>query len=186
MFEESRMSLTIRPETSSDYPGISEVNKLAFRQPAEGKLVEKLRKNPKFVSELSLVAEIEGKIVGHILFFPVKVKSVAGDEEYEEYEEYETISLAPMAVHPEFQKQGIGGKLIKEGLEACRKLGYGSVIVLGHPEYYPKFGFEPASKWGIKDPFGAPGEAFMALELKEGALEGVSGVVEYPEEFNDV
>ncbi len=114
------------------------------------------------------------------LFLPIVIKSGAGDKEYE------TISLAPLSVRPELQKQGIGGRLIKEGLEACKKLGYGSVIVLGHPEYYPKFGFEPASKWGIDDPFGAPEEAFMALELKEGALEGVSGVVDYPEEFNDV
>jgi len=180
------MPLTIRPETPTDYPGITEVNDLAFWQPAEGKLVEKLRGNPKFVPELSLVAEIGGKIVAHILFFPVVIKSETIDEEHEEYEEYETISLAPVSVMPEFQRQGIGGRLIKEGLEACRKLGYGSVIVLGHPEYYPKFGFEPAGKWGIKDPFGAPEEAFMALELKEGELEGVLGVVEYPEEFNDV
>ncbi len=180
------MPLNIRPETPSDYPGITEVNDLAFGQPAEGKLVEKLRRNPKFVPELSLVAEIGGKILGHILFFSVVVKSEAGDKGPEGYEEHETLSLAPLSVLPEFQKQGIGGRLIKEGLETCKKLGYGSVIVLGHPEYYSSFGFEPASKWGIKDPFGAPEEAFMALELKEGALEGISGVVEYPEEFSDV
>ncbi|WP_440954310.1 GNAT family N-acetyltransferase [Methanosarcina sp. Mfa9] len=147
---------TIRPETPSDYPGITEVNDLAFGQPTEGNLVEKLRRNPKFVPELSLVAGIDGKIVGHILFFPVVVKSGVGDGEPEGYEEYEIISLAPLSVLPEFQKQGIGGRLIKEGLEACRKLGYGSVVVLGHPEYYPRFGFEQARKWGIKDPFGAP------------------------------
>jgi len=87
---------------------------------------------------------------------------------------------------PEFQKQGIGGELIKEGLKACQRLGYNSVIVLGHPEYYPKFGFKPANKWGVRDPFGAPVEAFMALELKKGALEGAGGVVEYPEEFLEV
>ncbi|WP_440946085.1 GNAT family N-acetyltransferase [Methanosarcina sp. T3] len=173
------MSLKIRPETPSDYPAITEVSDLAFGQPAEGKLVENLRKNLKFVPELSLVAEVDGKIVGHILFFPIKIKSEAGKEK-------ETISLAPVAVKPEFQKRGIGGELIKEGLKACLRLGYDSVIVLGHPEYYPKFGFEPAGKWGIKDPFGAPAEAFMALELKKGALEGAGGVVEYPEEFNNV
>ncbi|MDY9925689.1 N-acetyltransferase [Methanosarcina sp.] len=173
------MSLKIRPETPSDYPAITEVNDLAFGRPAEGKLVENLRKNPKFVPELSLVAEADGKIVGHILFFPIKIKSAEGKEK-------ETISLAPAAVMPEFQKQGIGGELIREGIKACRKIGYDSVIVLGHPEYYPKFGFEPTEKWGIKDPFGAPAEAFMALELKERALEGAGGVVEYPDEFLDV
>jgi predicted N-acetyltransferase YhbS len=72
-----------------------------------------------------------------------------------------------LAVRPEFQKQGIGGKLIKEGLKACGQLGYDSAIVLWHPEYYPKFGFKQAGTWGIKDPFGSPAEAFMALELKK-------------------
>src|SRR5665647_3709714 len=86
-----------------------------------------------------------------------------------------------MSVRPEFQKQGIGSELIREGLKTCLQLGYDSVIVLGHPEYYPKFGFKQADTWGIKDPFGAPAEAFMALELKEGALEGASGMLEYPE-----
>jgi putative acetyltransferase len=170
------MSLTIRPETPSDYPAITEVNDLAFGQPAEGKLVEDLRKNPKFVTELSLVAEANGEIVGHILFFPIVIRSEEGKEK-------ETISLAPLAVRPEFQKKGIGGKLIREGLKVCRQLGYDSVIVFGHPEYYPKFGFKQAGTWGIKDTFGAPAEAFMALELKEGVLEGASGVVELPEEF---
>ncbi len=170
------MTLTIRPETPSDYPAITEVNDLAFGQPAEGKLVEDLRKNPKFVTELSFVAETNEEIVGHILFFPIVIRSVAGKEK-------ETISLAPLAVRPEFQKQGIGGKLIRKGLKACRQLGYDSVIVFGHPEYYPKFGFRPAGTWNIKDTFGAPAEAFMALELKEGGLEGASGIVELPEEF---
>ena len=103
------------------------------------KLVETLRKNPKFVPELSLVAEADGKIVGHILFFPIKIKSAAGKEK-------NTISIDTVAVRPAFQKQGIVSKLIREGLKACLLPGYDSIIVLGHPEYYPKFGFEPASK----------------------------------------
>lgn len=173
------MFLKIRPETPSDYPAIAEVNDLAFGQPNEGKLIENLRKNQKFVPELSLVAEVNGKIVGHILFFPIKIKSAGGKGK-------DTISLAPLAVLPDFQNQGIGGELIKEGLKACQKNGYDSVVVLGHPEYYPKFGFEPTGKWGIRDPFGAPAEAFMALELKRGSLEDISGIAEYPEEFNDV
>jgi len=171
------MFLTIRPETPANYPAIAEVNDLAFGQPGEGKLVENLRRNPKFVPELSLVAEASGKVVGHILFFPIKIKSEAGKEN-------ETISLAPLAVRPEFQKQGVGKELIREGLKTCRQLGYDSVIVLGHPEYYPKFGFKPAGTWNIRNPFGAPAEAFMGLELKDGALEGASGMAEYPEEFN--
>ena len=101
------MSLMIRPETSADYQAITEVNDLAFGEPAEGKLVEKLRKNPKYVPKLSLVAEVDGIIVGYILFFPIIIKTAEGKEK-------ETISLAPLAVRPEFQKQGIGSKLIKE------------------------------------------------------------------------
>jgi len=173
------MIFNIRHETPSDYPEISDVNELAFGQTAERKLVENLRKNSKFVPELSLVAEADGKIIGHILFFPIIIKSTEGKKK-------ETISLAPVAVRPEFQKKGIGSELIKTGLEVCRQLGYDSVVVLGHPEYYPRFGFKQAGSWGIKDPFGAPAEAFMALELQEGALKGAGGVVEYPEEFNSV
>ena len=108
------MSLKIRPETLSDYPAITEVNDLAFGQHNEGKLVENLRKNPKFIPELSLVAEVDGKTVGHILFFPIIIKCGNGNEK-------EIISLAPVAVLPEFQKQGVGGELIREGLKACQE-----------------------------------------------------------------
>jgi putative acetyltransferase len=171
------MYFTIRPETPADYLAIKEVNDLAFERLDEGELVENLRKNPKFVKELSLVAETNEKIVGHILFFPIVIRPEAGKEK-------ETILLAPLAVRPEFQKKGIGGKLIQEGLKTCRQLRYDSVIVYGHPEYYPKFGFRPvAGTRSIKDPYGAPAEAFMALELKESGLEGVDGEVELPEEF---
>jgi putative acetyltransferase len=173
------MLFEIRPETPSDYPAITEVNDFAFGQPNEGKLVENLRKNPKFISELSFVAEVDGKIAGHILFFPVVIKLEDGKEK-------ETISLAPLAVLPEFQRQGIGGELIREGIKACQRLGYDSVIVLGHPEYYPKFGFRQANSWGIIDPFDAPVEAFMALELKKGTLGGAAWIVEYPDEFLEV
>jgi putative acetyltransferase len=125
------------------------------------------------------VAEARGRIVGHILFSPIIIKSAAGKKK-------ETISLAPVSVRPEFQKRGIGSELIREGLKACQQLGYDSVVVLGHPEYYPKFGFKQAGIWGIKDLFGAPYpiETFLALELEKGTLEGADGVVEYPEEFN--
>jgi putative acetyltransferase len=170
------MYLTIRPKIPADYLAITEVNNLAFGQLNEGKLVEDLRKNPKFVKELFLLAETNGKIVGHILFFPIVIKLAAGKEK-------ETISLAPLVFKPEFQKKGIGGELIKGGLKACRQSGYDSVIVFGHPEYYPKFGFKQAGLWEIKDTFGEPAEAFMAIELEEGVLEGASGVVELPEEF---
>ena len=170
------MTITLRPETSKDYQEITRVNDLAFGQKNEGIIIESLRKNKNFVPELSIVAEKDGMIIGHILFFPIQIKSKDSS--------YKSVSLAPMAVLPEYQNQGIGGKLVRYGLEKCREKGYQSVIVLGHPEYYPRFGFEKASKWGIRPPFEAPDETFMAMELVEGGLKGVSGVVEYPEEYS--
>ncbi len=169
--------LKIRPEIQEDLAKITEVNDLAFGQKNEGILIERLRKTDRFISELSLVAELEGRIVGHILFCPVTIRSADS--------EFSSLSLGPMAVIPELQRQGIGSRLVTEGLEAAARLGYRSVIVLGHPEYYPRFGFKPASRWNIKAPFDAPDEAFMALELVNGELIGKSGVVEYPGEFTD-
>jgi len=96
----------------------------------------------------------------------------------------ESIALAPVSVHPKHQKKGIGSVLIKEGLARCKKGCFQSVIVLGHPEYYPRFGFKPASNWNISAPFDVPDEVFMAIELKDNALKNVRGVVQYPEEFN--
>ena len=95
----------------------------------------------------------------------------------------ETLALAPVSVIPEYQGKGIGSKLINVALESARRLGYKSVIVLGHDKYYPKFGFVPASKYGIKAPFDVPDEAFMVKELNDGSLIGVSGIVEYTKEF---
>jgi len=169
--------LKIRPETEEDLTKITEVNDLAFGQKNEGILVERLRKTDSFISELSLVAELEGKIVGHILFYPVTIRSADS--------EFLSLSLGPMAVIPELQRLGIGSQLVSEGLQAAKRLGHRSVIVLGHPEYYPRFGFKPASRWNIKAPFDAPDEAFMTLELVAGELKDKGGTVEYPEEFTD-
>lgn len=170
------MTITLRFETANDYKDITKINDLAFGQKNEGILIEHLRKNRAFLPELSIVAEKDGMIVGHILFFPIQIKS--GDNSYK------SVSLAPMSVHPDFQNQGIGGKLVRYGLEKCREKGFKSVIVLGHPEYYPRFGFMKASIWGIRPPFDAPEEAFMAIELIEGGLKGISGVVEFPDEYS--
>ena len=169
------MSITLRVETTNDYKEITKVNDLAFGKKSEGILIENLRKNSAFIKELSIVAEKDNIIVGHILFFPILIES--GNDSYK------SISLAPMAVHPDFQKQGIGGKLIRYGLEKCKEKGFKSVVVLGHPEYYPKFGFMKASTWGIRPPIDVPDEAFMAIELVNGGLKGVSGVVKFPNEY---
>ncbi len=137
-----------------------------------------LRRTEKFIPELSLVAVIKNKIVGHILFYPVSMKT--------ESSTYPTLSLAPMAVVPEFQNRRIGSRLVIEGLKKATALRYRSVIVLGHPEYYPRFGFQPASKWHIYGPFDAPDNCFMAIELVPGELEGKGGIVEYPEAYHQV
>jgi predicted N-acetyltransferase YhbS len=172
------MKVSIRSEKPSDYEDITLLNDIAFGQTEEGILVEKLRKNPKFVKELSRVAIFDNSIVGHILFFPVLIR----DNEMT----HPTLALAPMSVIPEFQEMGIGASLVKDGLAIAQKHGYQSVIVLGHPTYYPKFGFRPASEWGIKSPFEAPDEAFMAIALQPEALKNISGSVEYPIEFAEV
>lgn len=170
------MSVIIRTETHKDYREITRINDLAFEQKNEGVLVESIRKNPAFIRELSIVAEKDHVIVGHILFFPVEI--VSGNNSYR------SASLAPMSVHPGFQRQGIGGSLIRYGLQQCKVRGFKSVTVLGHPEYYTKFGFERASKWHIRAPIEVPDEAFMAIELVKDGLKGVSGVVEFPREYD--
>jgi putative acetyltransferase len=172
------MSILIRQETASDYTAVKKVNDLAFNQPDEGILVDKLRLNPKFIPELSLVADFEGQIAGHILFSPIRI--INNDQVFQ------SLALAPMAVLPEFQNKGIGKELVINGLNAARKTIYQSVIVLGHKDYYLKFGFLPASNWHIKAPFETTDECFMALELSLNGLEGISGTVEYPAEFDEV
>jgi putative acetyltransferase len=169
------MNSTVRPERPEDHQRITEINDLAFGQPDEGALVARLRRTEGFVPGLSLVAGIGDMLVGHILFYPIAIES--------DGEEHRSLALAPMSVAPEFQRKGVGGELVAEGLRRARDLGYTSVIVVGHAEYYPRFGFERASKWGIRAPFDAPDEAFLALELVPGALEDKTGTVRYPEEF---
>ena len=171
------MKIIIRQEMASDYEKVYEINKLAFNQENESKLIEKIRVSKNYVPELSLIAEIDDKIVGHILFSKIKI---VGDSTYD------SLALAPMAVIPKYQKKGIGSKLVAKGLEKAKELGFKSIIVLGHKDYYPKFGFQRASKWDIKCPFDAPDEVFMAIELTEKSLDGKPGIVQYPDEFNEV
>ena len=167
----------IRAEEEKDYAKITEVNDLAFGQKNEGLLVERLRQTENYIPALSLVAELNDEIIGHILFYPVTVQS-AGSR-------YPTLSLGPMAVIPEYQRKGVGSRLVFEGFEAAKALGHESVIVIGHPDYYPRFGFRLASRWDINSPFEVPVEVFLGLELVEGALKGKSGTVEYPKEFEE-
>lgn len=170
------MHIVIRPEQQEDIPDIFQLNQAVFGQDTEARLVDHVREGPNFIPALSLVASSDDKIVGYVLLSKIIISN--GDSRYE------SLALALMVVHPEYQRQGIGAKLVTHGLQKATDMGYHSVLVLGHEYYYPRFGFIPASKWNIKAPFDVPANAFMARELVPGALTNVSGTVEYPVEFS--
>lgn len=163
----------IRPETSADEAAIRLVNEQAFERDGEANLVEVLRQNHKVV--LSLVAVITGQVVGHILFCPVTIEA--------DGKSYSAIGLGPMAVLPEFQRQGIGSDLVQHGLELLRQ-DHDVVVVLGHTEFYTRFGFVPATTYGVRCTFGVPEKYFMLVELSPGTAK--SGTVHYPPEFDEV
>jgi putative acetyltransferase len=164
----------VRLERPEDASQIRDLNELAFGQPAEADLVDKLRKV--CPDALCLVADDGGVIVGHILFTPVVVEGrLTG------------MGLAPMAVQPDRQRQGIGSHLVRRGLATLRERSCPFVVVVGYPEYYGRFGFEPASKHGLLSQWeGIPDPAFMTLVLDADAMAGASGVARYRDEFNDV
>jgi putative acetyltransferase len=165
--------IAIRPETSADWPAIYDVNARAFGREGEARLVDAIRASASFLPELSLVAVDAACIVGHVLFSSIHIHTVE--------RLVPVLALAPVAVLPERQNQGIGSALIRHGLEQCRRLGHGIVVVVGHPNYYPRFGFSSARAKGFDAPF--PDAAFMVQELVPGALDGVCGTVEYPPAF---
>jgi len=169
----------IRQETPSDIAAIHDANKQAFDgREAEAGLVDAIRKSENFIPELSLVAEENGQILGHILFSRIYIETENG--------QLPALALAPMAVLPEYQKQGIGSHLVRRGLEECKQLGHAIVIVLGHTDYYPRFGFSASLAKSLECPFGDCGEAWMAVELIPGALQEMRGKVVYPASFNRV
>ncbi len=168
-------SMLIRPETTAAHEAIRSVNRLAFGQDAQARLVDALHDGGYVLT--SLVADKDGQIVGHILFSDLPIITEAGT--------VSALALAPMAVLPAFQRQGIGSALVHRGLEVCRDLGHRIVIVLGHPDFYPKFGFSAKLAESLSSPFGS-GEAWMGLELVPGALVRVVGLVQYPPPFNEV
>jgi len=165
--------MLIREETPEDREVIRAVNRLAFGGDAEGNLIDRLRSDGDIL--LSLVAQVDGEVVGHILFSKLESETHGG--------KIKAAALAPMAVTPEFQGRGIGSALVERGLALCRERGYSVVVVLGHPDYYPRFGFNAAKGQLLESPYSGLGEAYMALELSPGALSGVSGKIRYPEAF---
>lgn len=168
--------IILRVEQPGDVAAVRAVNEKAFPHPIEADLVDKLwLVCPEAVS---LVAESDGEIVGHILFTSVTIQTRTG--------EILGMGLGPMAVIPERQRQGIGSQLVKAGLEILRRRRCPFVVVLGHSEYYPRFGFTPASRHGLHCQWeGIPDSVFMAIVLDNGTMRGVSGTARYREEFNE-
>jgi putative acetyltransferase len=168
--------MPVRPEEPGDEAAVREVLLRAFEGPDEAALVDRLRSAE--ATSVSLVAEVEGLVVGHILFSPVEIEGLNSNAT--------GVGLAPMAVLPTHQRSGLGSELVLAGLARCRELGELRIVVLGHPEYYPRFGFVPASTFGISSDYDVPDEVFMAQELEPGALDGVSGTVHYRPEFGEL
>ena len=168
--------MIVRREEPQDIAAIRFVNEQAFGGSVEADAIDQLRERG--AATLSLVAVIDERVVGHLLFTPVTIESPDRS--------WPGLGLAPLAVLPDYQRRGIGSALMDAGLEECRRLGCERVIVLGHPDYYPRFGFERASRYGVRFEFEAPDEACMILALQPGALDGVSGVAKYQPEWNGV
>lgn len=173
--------IKIQIEQAADYSLVEALVENAFvdvtfSDHQEHLLVKRLRKSAAFIPELALVAKIEDEIVGYILYS--KITIINNDQEHE------ALAVAPLAVLPTKQKQGIGSALMRYSIDYAKtKLHYPAIVILGHPEYYQKFGFVTASKYAISAPFDVADEAFMVLELTDGSLHQINGVVNYPQEF---
>ena len=164
----------IRDETGADFDSIREVNRLAFGGGAEARLVDRLRAEGLVIA--SLVAEQQSRMTGHILFSALPIESSA--------ETVRGAALAPMAVIPACQRQGVGSALVRAGLECCREREIAVVVVVGHPDYYPRFGFSPEKAACLKSPYS--GSAFMALELRPSGFDRMIGTAKYPAAFAEL
>ncbi len=164
--------MLIRAEREADRESIRAINMAAFESSAEADLVDDLRQKARLI--VSLVAQENSEIVGHIMFSPV---SLAG------HPDLKLMGLGPMAVAPDCQRKGYGSALVQAGLDCCREMGVSAVVVLGHPNYYPRFGFSPSSQFGIDSEYDVPDEVFMATELKPDCFDQIAGTVKYHPAF---
>ncbi len=167
--------IIVRPEIAGDVKAIDVVNLSAFEGEAEAQLVETMRRLPGFAPELSLVAELNGRIVGHVLLTRVPLQQEGGRAT-------RVLALGPMSVVPSQSHRGIGSALIRAAIDQARKLGLGAIVVAGHPEYYRRLGFEPAAKWALGSNLRVAEDALTVLELQAGTLHGGDRVV-YPDPF---
>ena len=166
--------IKVRAETADDLRAIDVVNLSAFQGEAEAQLIGELRKSKEFVPDLSLVAELNGRIVGHVVLSKVQFKSAKGSKEI--------LALGPMSVVPSQSHRGIGSELIEAAVARAKPLCYTAIVVAGHPDYYLRFGFKPAKDWGVGCNLPIPEDALTAMELVDGVLEN-GGTVEYPDLF---
>jgi putative acetyltransferase len=165
--------VTIRPEHEADADAIRAVHEASFPAPGESRLVDALRSAGRLV--VSLVAEVDGRGVGHVAFSPVTLAATASTAG-------PGLGLGPLSVLPEFRRRGIGARLVTDGMGAAAAAAATFVVVLGDPAYYGRFGFAPAARWGLTDAYGG-GDAFQAIELRPGALAGAAGLVRYAPKF---
>ena len=166
--------MTIRHERAADIEAIREVHQAAFETDAEARLVDRLRSETKVIS---LVADDAGLIIGHILFSPVTLPG---------HLDIDIMGLAPVAVVPNHQRNGVGAALVCGGLDACRQASVDAIVLVGHPHYYPRFGFTPASRFGLRCEYDVPDDVFMAQELRPASLAGKSGTIQYHAAFADL
>lgn len=174
------LAISIRPERPADYPDVAALIREAFAteplsDQREHLLVERLRRTAAYVPDLALVAEGDGLIIGHILLTKVNIRC--------ESSSVTSLALAPISVLPAYQGRGVGSALMRHAHRDARRLGYGSIVLIGHADYYPRFGYERADQYGIRFPFEVPPENAMVVALREDALAGVSGEVVYPAAF---
>lgn len=166
--------IKVRAEVADDFNAIDVVNLSAFQGESEAQLVADLRSSAGFIPDLSLVAELNGRIVGHVVLSKVQLRTATGNSEI--------LALGPMSVVPSQSHRGIGSELIDAAVARAKPLCYPAIVVAGHPNYYERFGFKPASEFGVSCNLGIPKDALTAMELVEGSLSG-GGEVEYPDIF---